>query len=200
MDETVAKKSNVFKKIKSLSNSADLSSVMFGKLPPQARDLEDAVLGAIMIDKHAIGDVVDILKPSAFYDERNNMVYEAILELFEQSEPIDLLTVTEQLKKMGNLESVGGPFYLTELTNRVASSANSEFHARIVVQKFIQRELIRVSSQIIEDAYEDTTDVFDLLDKAEKGIFEITNNNLRRGMQDMNQLVAKALHETGKGA
>ncbi|MCP4122719.1 MAG: replicative DNA helicase [Bacteroidetes bacterium] len=195
MDETVAKKSNVLKKVKSLSKKTDLSSVMFGKLPPQARDLEDAVLGAIMIDKHAIGDVVDILKPSSFYDERNNMVYEAILELFEQSEPIDLLTVTQQLKKLGNLEAVGGPYYLTELTSRVASSANSEFHARIVVQKYIQRELIRVSSLIIEDAYEDTTDVFDLLDKAEKGIFEITNNNLRRGMQDMQQLVAKALNE-----
>ncbi len=117
------------------------------------------------------------------------------MDLFEKSEPIDILTVTEMLKQNGDLETIGGPYYLTELTNRVASSANSEYHARIVIQKFIQRELIRVSSMIIQDAYEDTTDVFDLLDKAEKNIFEITNNNLRRGMQDMNQLVAKALHE-----
>ena len=196
MDESTAKPTNVLKKVKSFSNkSGDPSSVMFGKLPPQARDMEQAVLGALMIDKEAIGDVIDILKPEGFYDDKNSMIFKAILDLFEHSEPIDILTVTEQLKRNGDLDSIGGPYYLTELTNRVASSANSEFHARIVVQKFIQRELIRVSSQIIEDAYEDTTDVFDLLDKSEKSIFEITNNNLRRGMQDMNQLVAKALNE-----
>lgn len=177
------------------NKGADMSSIMYSKLPPQARELEGAVIGALMIDKHSIGDVVDILKAETFYDERNKMVYSAILQLFEQSEPIDLLTVTEQLKKDGNLEKIGGPFYLTELTNRVASSANSEYHARIIVQKYIQRELIRVSSKIIEEAFEDTTDVFDLLDKAEQNIFEITNNNLRRGMQDMNNLVAKALNE-----
>lgn len=196
MEESTATKSNVIKKIRSFQGGGtDMSPMMFGKLPPQARDLEEAVLGAIMIDKNAIGEVVDVLKPDCFYDDRNRMVYEAILELFEHSEPIDLLTVTEMLKKQGNLETVGGPYYLTELTNRVASSANSEYHARIIVQKYIQRELIRVSSSIIQDSYEDTTDVFDLLDKAERNIFEITSNNLRRGMQDMNQLVAKALNE-----
>lgn len=196
MEESTAKQGSVIQKVRSLTGkSADLSSLMFSKLPPQARDLEEAVLGAVMIDKYAIGEVVDILKPDSFYDDRNTLVFKAILDLFEKSEPIDILTVTEQLKKNGDLETVGGPYYLTELTNRVASSANSEFHARIVVQKYIQRELIRVSSMIIQDSYEDTTDVFDLLDKAEKNIFDITNNNLRRGMQDMNQLVAKALNE-----
>lgn len=196
MDKSVASKNKTFSKVKSISQkTTDLSSVMYGKLPPQARDLEGAVLGALMIDKHSIGDVVDILKSDSFYDERNTQVFSAILELFEQSEPIDILTVTEQLKKNGKLESIGGPYYLTELTNRVASSANSEYHARIIVQKYIQRELIRVSSKIIEEAYEDTTDVFTLLDKAEQNIFEIANNNLRRGMQDMNHLVAKALNE-----
>jgi replicative DNA helicase len=196
MDETIAKSESILSKVRSFTNkNTDLSSLMFGKLPPQARDLEEAVLGALMIDKHSIGDVVDILKPESFYDERNVKVYRAILKLFENSEPIDILTVTEQLKKQGDLEAIGGPYHLTELTNRVASSANSEYHARIVVQKYIQRELIRVSSMIIQDAYEDTTDVFDLLDKAEKNIFEITNNNLRRGMQDMNHLIAKALNE-----
>lgn len=196
MDESATTTGNVLKKVKSFQQKgADLSSVMFGKLPPQARDLEEAVLGALMIDKHSIGDVVDILKPESFYDNKNIEIYRAILQLFEQSEPIDILTVTEQLKKNGKLEAIGGPYHLTELTNRVASSANSEYHSRIIVQKFIQRELIRVSSKIIEEAYEDTTDVFDLLDKAEKNIFEITNNNLRRGMQDMNHLVALALNE-----
>jgi replicative DNA helicase len=196
MEETITKGDSILSKVKSFTNkNSDLSSLMFGKLPPQARDLEEAVLGALMIDKHSIGDVVDILKPESFYDERNVKIYRAILKLFESTEPIDILTVTEQLKKQGDLEAIGGPYHLTELTNRVASSANSEYHARIVVQKFIQRELIRVSSMIIQDAYEDTTDVFDLLDKAEKNIFEITNNNLRRGMQDMNHLIAKALNE-----
>lgn len=194
--EEITASSQLRKKMQlSTGKKTDLSSLMFGKLPPQARDLEEAVLGALMIDKQAIGEVVDILKPDSFYDDRNRLVYQAILDLFERSEPIDILTVTEQLKKNGELETIGGPYYLTGLTNRVASSANSEFHARIVLEKFIQRELIRVSSQIIQDAYEDTTDVFELLDKAEKSMFEITNNNLRRGMQDMNQLVAKALNE-----
>lgn len=195
MEEVKVKTGNSAKRSKASTSKQVNPFMEFGKLPPQARDLEQAILGALMIDKYAIGEVVDILKPESFYDDRNSMVYQAILDLFEQSEPIDILTVNEQLRKNGDLETVGGSYYLTELTGRVASSANSEYHARIVVQKFIQRELIRVSTEIIEESYEDTTDVFDLLDKSEKSIFDITNTNLRRGMQDMNQLVAKALNE-----
>ena len=120
-----------------------------GKVPPQATNLEEAVLGALMLDKDAVALIIDILRPASFYKEAHEHIYKAICILFEKSHPIDLLTVTEELKKLGKLEMVGGPYQLVELTNRVASSANIEFHARIIAQKFIQRELIRSSTETI---------------------------------------------------
>ena len=173
-------------------NAAALS---FGKVQPQARPLEEAVLGAMMLDKDAVATVIDILQPESFYVEAHRHVYKAICTLFEKSNPVDLLTVTEELKKMAVLETVGGPFYLVELTNRVASSANIEYHARIVAQKHIQRELIRVSTETIKDAYEDTTDVFDLLDKAEQNLFGITEKNLSRGTMSMSTLVNMSIKQ-----
>jgi replicative DNA helicase len=173
-------------------NAAALS---FGKVQPQARSLEEAVLGAMMLDKDAVATVIDILQPESFYVEAHRHVYKAICTLFEKSNPVDLLTVTEELKKMAVLETVGGPFYLVELTNRVASSANIEYHARIVAQKHIQRELIRVSTETIKDAYEDTTDVFDLLDKAEQNLFGITEKNLSRGTMSMSTLVNMSIKQ-----
>ena len=140
-----------------------LNTPDYGKLPPQAIDLEEAVLGALMLDKEALTDVIDILKKDSFYKEDHQMIYEAILDLFQKSEPIDILTVTQELKKRGELEIIGGPFYIAQLTNRVASSANVEFHARIISQKHIQRELIKISSDTIKKAYDETIDVFDLL-------------------------------------
>lgn len=166
-----------------------------GKLPPQAVPLEEAVLGALMLDKDAVALIIDILRPASFYRESHQQVYKAICALFEKSHPIDLLTVTEELKKMGKLEMVGGPYQLVELTNRVASSANIEFHARIIAQKFIQRELIRTSTEIIHNAYEDTMDVFDLLDTAEQGLFNITEQNLSRGSMGMSTLVNMAVQQ-----
>jgi len=153
---------------------------MPGKLPPQATDLEEAVLGALMLDKNAVAEVIDILKPEAFYKESNNRIFAAIQQLFHSTQPVDILTVTQQLRKNGDLEIAGGAYYITQLTNRVASAANVEFHARIVLQKFIQRELIRISGETIRDAFEDTTDVLDLLDKAEKNLFGIAESNIRR--------------------
>lgn len=176
----------------------DKSGMIMGKIPPQARDLEEAVLGALMIDKNVLGDVIDVLKADTFYVEAHGLIYKAIAKLFEKSKPVDILTVMEQLKQNGDLEAVGGVQYLSELTNRVASSAHSEYHARIIVQKFVQRELIRVSNEIIKDAFEDTTDVFDLLDSAEKNLFKITDQNLRGDNKDMGQLVAKAIIEIGE--
>lgn len=176
----------------------DKSGMILGKIPPQARDLEEAVLGALMIDKNVLGDVVDVLKSDTFYVEAHGLIYKAIAKLFEQSKPVDILTVMEQLKQNGDLEAAGGAQYLSELTNRVASSAHSEYHARIIVQKYVQRELIRVSNEIIRDAFEDTTDVFELLDNAEKNLFKITDQNLRGDNKDMGQLVAKAVIEIGE--
>ena len=169
----------------------ELSDYVFGKVPPQALALEEAVLGAIMLDRDAMSVVLDILRPSSFYTEAHSLIFQAMQRLFELSQPIDLLTVMEQLKKSADLETVGGPAYLASLTNKVASAANIEFHARIISQKFIQRELIRVSTGIIRDAYEDTTDVFDLLDDAEKGLFAIAEQNMSRGYEAMASLASK---------
>lgn len=175
--------------------NADLSSFVFGKVPPQALQLEEAVLGALMIDKDAVAIVVDILKPESFYLNAHQLIYKAMLSLFEKSQPIDLLTTTEELKKLGDLDGIGDAYYLVELTHRVASSANIEYHARIIAQKHIQRELIRVSTKVINDAFEDTTDVFQLLDDAEQGLFTITQNNMSRGYESMGSLAAKALKQ-----
>lgn len=166
-----------------------------GKLPPQAIDLEEAVLGAIMLEKDALASVIDIIKPEAFYKESHQIIFSAISRLFTKTEPIDILTVTNELKSTGELEAAGGPFYIAQLTNRVASAANTEFHTRIVLQKFIQRELIRISSDIIRDAYEDTTDVFNLLDRAENELFSVGENNLRRNYADMQSLVRNAVKQ-----
>lgn len=165
-----------------------------GKLPPQATDLEEAVLGALMLEKDALSSVIDILKPDVFYRDNHQRIFQAIRTLFEKTSPVDILTVTAQLRSQGELEMIGGAYYITELTNRVASAANIEYHSRIIIQKFIQRELIRISTDVINSAYEDTTDVLDLLDKAEKNLFEIAQNNLRRDSRKMDDL----LHETLK--
>ncbi|MFT5165036.1 MAG: replicative DNA helicase [Saprospiraceae bacterium] len=172
---------------------SDLSNYVFGKVQPQALPLEEAILGAIMLDKDALPIVLDILQSESFYSDGHKMIYRAMLKLFEKSQPVDLLTVTEELKKAGELETAGGPYYLVELTNRVASAANIEYHARIISQKHIQRELITVSTKIIRDAYEDTTDVFQLLDDAEQGLFHITQQNLSRGYESIGTIAGRTL-------
>lgn len=177
------------------NNSDQLSSYVFGKVQPQAVPLEEAVLGALMLDREALPIVMDILRPDSFYLESHQLIYRAVIKLFERSNPVDLLTVTEELRKSGELDKVGGGYYLVELTNRVASSANIEYHARIIAQKHIQRELIGVSTKTIKMAYEDTTDVFDLLDEAEKGLFAITQNNLSKTFESMGTLSSKVLKQ-----
>ena len=169
--------------------------MVFGKVPPQARDLEEAVLGAIMIDKDALAIVLEILSPESFYVDAHQHIYKSMLQLFEDSKPVDMLTVSEELKSMGKLEGIGGPYALVELTNRVANAANIEYHARIIAQKHIQRELIRVSNQTIRDAYEDTTDVFDLLDEAEGSLFKITQNNISKSVEPLGSLSGLALKQ-----
>lgn len=145
-----------------------------GKLPPQSRDLEEAVLGAMMLEKDAVPIVIEILNPESFYDNRHSYIYEAILDLFSKGEPIDILTAKERLKEMGKLEESGGAFYISELTNRVASAANVEHHARIVSQKFIQRELVRIGQEMIRDCYDDTIDVFEVITKLRLDIGKAT--------------------------
>lgn len=163
------------------------------KIQPQATDLEEAVLGALMLEKDALSAVIDVLKADLFYDERHKRIFEAIQALFQKSKPVDILTVTSELRTNGNLELIGGAYYVTYLTNRVSSAANIEYHARIISQKYIQRELIRISTDIIKNAYEDTTDIFDLLDHAEKNLFDIAQNNLRRDTQKMDEIIKQSL-------
>ena len=171
----------------------DLSTMVYGKVPPQAKDLEEAVLGAIMIEKSAFDTVIEILKPECFYVEAHQRIFKAMQSLANKSQPIDILTVAEELRSKDELEMVGGAYYVTKLTNAVVSSAHIEAHARIVLQKFIQRELIRISGEIIGDAFEDTTDVFDLLDDAESKLFEITNNHLRKNFDTIDSVLVKTI-------
>lgn len=163
-----------------------------GKLQPQVLDLEEAVLGAMMIDKKGVDDVIDILQPDAFYKEAHKYIFEAIVQLFTETQPIDLLTVSAQLKKNAKLELAGGDFYLIQLTQKISSSAHIEFHSRIILQKFIQRSLIRISTEIIEDSYDETTDVFDLLDRAETKLYEVTQGNIKRSSETAQSLVLQA--------
>ncbi len=172
-----------------------LFSLEEGRKPPQALELEEAVLGALMLEKNALTAVIDILKPEVFYKEAHQIIYKAVQVLFSKTEPIDILTVTNQLKSDGKLEDVGGPYYIAQLTNGVSSSANIEYHSRILLQKFIQREMIRISGEVIRDAYEDTTDVFELMDKAERDLFNVSENNFRRAHADMQSLVGEAIKE-----
>lgn len=171
----------------------DMSTMVYGKVPPQAKELEEAVLGAIMLEKSAFDTVIEILKPECFYVESHQRIFRSMQSLAQKSMPIDLLTVVEELRLKEELEMVGGPYAVTKLTNAVVSSANIETHSRIVLQKFIQRELIRISGEIIGDAYEDSTDVFDLLDDAEGKLFEITNNHLRKNFDSIDTVLVKTI-------
>jgi len=171
-----------------------------GKIPPQAVDIEQAVLGAMMLEKNAVTDVIDMLTPSSFYDPKHQYIYNAIRELFGSSNPIDLLTVSNKLRQNGELEASGGAAYISQLTSRVASSANVEFHARIIAEKHIKRELIRMSGEVIRDAYDDTIDVFDVLGKAEGNLFKIAENNMGKNADTMQNVVRMAIEEIEKAS
>lgn len=166
-----------------------------GKLPPQALELEEAVLGALMLEKEALSTVADILKPESFYKEAHQRIFKAIINLFAESEPIDLLTVTSRLRATGDLVLAGGPAYITELTTKVHSAANIEAHARIISEAAIKRELIKVSSDILRDAFEDTTDVFQLLDRTEQALFQVSEANIRKNYLDMRSLMNMTIAE-----
>ncbi|MFT4567987.1 MAG: replicative DNA helicase [Saprospiraceae bacterium] len=182
-------------KLRSVKGEVDANALLYGRVMPQVLELEEGVLGAVLVDRDGLPSVIEILRKESFYKEAHAIIYETMLELFEKSQPIDLLTVHEALKKKKQLELVGGVNYLLDLTNKVASSANIEFHARIVAQKYIQRELIRVSTVTIKDAYSDEKDVFELLDIAEQNLYEITDTNLNTGYEKLSALAIKTRRE-----
>lgn len=163
-----------------------------GKLPPQALELEESVLGALMIEKEAFGLVADLLRPESFYSDKHRYIFEAIRALSNQDNPVDVLSVAQQLKSMGLLEDAGGVVYLSDLTRRVASAAHLRYHAQIVAQKATARDLIAVACQIEEKGYDETQDVEELIQEAEGKIFEISQRAQKREVTDINPVIAEA--------
>jgi replicative DNA helicase len=164
----------------------------YGHVQPQAPDLEEAVLGALMIEKDAYSLVNEILRPECFYEKRNQLIYQAITNLSIEEKPVDLLTVTEQLKKEGNLEEAGGPFYITQLSGKVVSSAHIEFHARIIAQKYLARELITFTSEVQTKAFDETVDVYDLMQEAEGNLFTLSQQNMKKDYTQINPIIHEA--------
>lgn len=171
-----------------------------GKLPPQAQELEEAVLGALMLEKDAYSVISDILKPESFYNPQNNLIFGAIQDLGMQQKPVDLLTVVEELKRKGELESAGGAHYVAELSEKVASAAHIEYHARIIAQKYMARELISFSSSVNQQAFDETIDVDDLLQETEGKLFEISQRNVKKDVIQINPIIKEALLNIEKAA
>jgi replicative DNA helicase len=172
----------------------------YGRVQPQAPELEEAVLGALMIEKDAYSLVGEILRPESFYDHRHQLIYAAITDLAINQKPVDLLTVKDQLEKRGDLEEVGGPFYLAQLSSRVASSAHIEYHARIIAQKYLARELISFTSQIQGKAFDETLDVDDLMQEAEGRLFELSQHNMKKDYVPVRDVVSEAYDQLQKAA
>lgn len=171
-----------------------------GRLQPQARELEEAVLGALMLEKDAYSIISEILKPECFYEKSHEMIYAAIVDLAASQRPVDMLTVTEQLRKRGELDQVGGPFYISQLTSKVASSAHIEYHARIIAQKYLARELISFTAMIQGKAFDETIDVEDLMQEAEGKLFEISQRNVKKDVTQINPVIKDAMDMLQKAA
>ncbi len=166
-----------------------------GRIAPRDTDLEEAVLGALMLERDAYVTVCEILKPESFYEPKHRLIYEAIVGLGAAMRPIDMLTVTEQLRLNGTLEEVGGPVYVTELTSRVSSAAHIEYHARIIAQKYLARELISFATEIEGKAFDESNDVDDLLQEAEGSLFKISQNNVKRDVTQIDPILSQALKQ-----
>lgn len=164
-----------------------------GNVPPHSTDAEVAVLGAMLLDKEAVPKVVEILDAECFYHDKHIRIYNAMMAMFERGVTIDLVSLTDQLQRDGALELVGGMYALTELTVRTVSAANVENHARIVLERFLKRQLICVASEIVRDCYDETTDALDEVDRAEQRIFDVAEKRLRRSYSGMKKLTKDAI-------
>ena len=174
-------------------NFAKELSISDGKMPPNALDFERIVIGTFLIDRKGLDHSIDLLTPDVFYDPRHQTIFSSILKLYESNSPIDLMTVIQDLKKNEKLNLAGGDHYIIDLTMGVSSSAHIEYHVRVILEKFILRSLINVSANVIDSSYKETTDVFELLDKAEQSFFEITNGTIKKGFDTANSLVKEAI-------
>lgn len=179
---------------------AALPAELAGRIQPQARELEAAVLGALMLEKDAYSIVSEILKPECFYEKAHEKIFSAIVDLAVSQRPVDMLTVTEQLKRRGELEDVGGPVYIAQLTSQVASSAHIEYHARIIAQKYLARELISFAAQVENNAFDETIDVDDLMQEAEGKLFEISQRNVKKDVTQINPVIKEALEMLERAA
>ena len=171
-----------------------------GRIQPQARELEEAVLGAIMLEKDGYSIVGELLKAKSFYEQAHEKIYAAIVDLASEQQPIDMLTVTEQLRKRGDLDEVGGPAYIAELTGKVGSAAHVEFHARIIAQKHLARELISFSSGVQNRAFDETQDVDELMQEAEGTLFEISQRNVKKDVVPIKSIIKESLDLIQKAA
>jgi replicative DNA helicase len=163
-----------------------------GRLQPQARDMEEAILGALMLEKDAYPIISEILKPESFYDKTHELIFKAIQDLAIQQKPIDILTVVEQLRKAGSLEEVGGASYVSLLSQNVVSSAHLEYHARIVAQKHMARELITFSAKVASNAFDESNDIDEVMNEAEGQLFEITQRNVKKDVTHINPIIKEA--------
>ncbi|SDQ36424.1 primary replicative DNA helicase [Chryseobacterium soldanellicola] len=174
-------------------NFARELSIADGKMPPNAVDFERLVIGTFLIDKKGLDHSIDLLTPDVFYDPRHQVIFSTILKLYEGNHPVDLMTIIQELKKTEKLSQAGGDHYIVELTMGVSSSAHIEYHVRVILEKYILRSLINVSANVIDSSYKESTDVFELLDKAEQSFFEITNGTIKKGFDTANSLVKQAI-------
>lgn len=195
---TDKKKNNSRQGSRNTGMTIDEINAQYGKLPPQAVEVEEAVLGALMLERDAYVTVADIIDTSSFYKEEHQKIFEAIKFLSSNEKPVDLLMVTQELKDRDQLNEVGGPGYITQLTRRVASAAHIEFHSRIIAQKFIQRELIRVSSEIQGKSYDDTIDVDDLIDFSESSLFQVAERNIKKETVPIKPVLNEAIKQIEK--
>ena len=188
------------KRTSSSNNTFNIEQInaQYGKLPPQAIEVEEAVLGALMLERDAYVTVADFIDTKSFYKEEHQKIFDAIKKLSGNEKPVDLLMVTQELKDRNQLEEIGGPVYITQLTRRVASAAHIEFHARIIAQKFIQRELIRVSTEIQSKSYDDTLDVDDLIDFSESALFQIAQGNIKKETVPIKPILNQAILQIEK--
>ncbi len=184
MEEAKVNKTNI-----KTGNSAPIQ-MPNAKIPPQAIDLEKSVIGAMLVDKRGVDEVIDILEADHFYLSEHKEIYAAITELFQHGEPIDILTVSNLLRERGTLKQVGGEYYLVTLSNIVATAANIEYYARVILQMFVKRRLIEISGEVAEQAFDDETDVLNLLDETEKKIFEVSQGSLKKGTLGIDSLIA----------
>jgi replicative DNA helicase len=175
------------------NNQNHKNAKLYGKIPPQALDVEEALLGAIIIDKKGLEKVIDYVFPDIFYHPIHKEICKAIQYLFNHAKPIDLITVSNYLKNKGKLELIGGDYYLIELSQKVISSAHVEYYARIIQEKFLKRSLIKIFSNLINKAYDDTIDIFELLNTAENKIFTLSNSYIKKNYDTANILINKAI-------